>query len=102
MNTVYILSGAAFALGMFALAGWCGKGGLWKWRALSVVAEKFDRERTCRFAAGMVRAVGAVTGGVLIAAGALDNAALVGGAASIPLTVALLAWVLYLALLPGR
>ena len=91
MNVAYILSGAVFTLGMFALASWCRKCGLWKWNAISVVAERFNKEQTCFFIACMIRAVGVITGGVLITAGVLDNNALAAGATSIPITIALLA-----------
>lgn len=101
MNAAYILSGVAFTLGMFALASWCRKGGLWKWRAVSVAAERFNKERTCFFIACMMRAVGVITGGVLITAGVLDNNALAAGATSISITIALLAYTLYLALRPS-
>lgn len=101
MNAAYILSGVVFTLGMFALASWCRKVGLWKWRAISVVAERFNKERTCFFIACMMRAVGVITGGVLITAGVLDNNALAAGATSIPITIALFAYTLYLALRPS-
>lgn len=101
MNVAYILSGAVFALGMFALASWCRKGGLWKWNAISVVAERFNKEQTCFFIACMIRAVGVITGGVLITAGVLDNNALAAGATSIPITIALLAYTFYLVLRPS-
>lgn len=101
MNVAYILSGAVFTLGMFALASWCRKGGLWKWNAISVVAERFNKEQTCFFIACMIRAVGVITGGVLITAGVLDNNALASGATSIPITIALLAYTFYLVLRPS-
>lgn len=101
MNVAYILSGAVFTLGMFALASWCRKGGLWKWNAISVVAERFNKEQTCFFIACMIRAVGVITGGVLINAGVLDNNALAAGATSIPITIALLAYTFYLVLRPS-
>lgn len=101
MNVAYILSGAVFTLGMFALASWCRKGGLWKRNAISVVAERFNKEQTCFFIACMIRAVGVITGGVLITAGVLDNNALAAGATSIPITIALLAYTFYLVLRPS-
>lgn len=101
MNVAYILSGAVFTLGMFALASWCRKGGLWKWNAISVVAERFNKEQTCFFIACMIRALGVITGGVLITAGVLDNNALAAGATSIPITIALLAYTFYLVLRPS-
>ena len=101
MNVAYILSGAVFTLGMFALASWCRKGGLWKCNAISVVAERFNKEQTCFFIACMIRALGVITGGVLITAGVLDNNALAAGATSIPITIALLAYTFYLVLRPS-
>ena len=82
---------------MFAAGAWCRRGGIWKWSRLAVVAEKFGRERSCALAANLLRAVGAVTGAVLAAAGILDSDALAAAAGGLPLIIVITGGVYYLA-----
>lgn len=97
MNIAYILTGILFAAAFLAVGRWfkCGNG--WKWRALSVIAEKFDKRKTESFIGGLIYAVAIVTGGVMTAAGMLDSDALAAAATGLPLTVGLAGFVYYLA-----
>ena len=97
MNIVYILAGILFTVAFFAIGRWFKSGNGWKWRAISVIAEKFDRKRTENLIGGLSYAVAAVTGGAMIAAGVLDNDALAAAAAGMPLAVVLAGGVYYLA-----